>query len=215
MKWLNIQVYVTKTPVLDRIILLVLNELREEPHNDFFRLFASRKKIRLSAFERLQRANVKISSEISTILYALRQAYNLEEIITMDEKMTVDDLLVIGESLRKHALASASVDERLAGEEGEATRKYALATASVDEHFEGEKGKEVRKHALATASIDERLEGVETAEILAKVEPEQRLAGLDVEDMQALMKQIEHYLAMQESNVKIASDSPSQEDKHE
>jgi len=133
----------------------------------------------------------------------------------MDEKMTVDDLLVIGESLRKHALASASVDERLAGEEGEATRKYALATASVDEHFEGEKGKEVRKHALATASIDERLEGVETAEILAKVEPEQRLAGLDVEDMQALMKQIEHYLAMQESNVEIASDSPSQEDKHE
>jgi len=104
-------VYVTKTPVLDRVILLILNELREEPHNDYFRLFASRKKIRLSAFERLQRAHIKVSSEISTILYALRQAYDLEEMIMMDEKMTVDDLMVMGESLRKHALTTASIDE--------------------------------------------------------------------------------------------------------
>ncbi|MFN8486690.1 MAG: hypothetical protein U0350_03805 [Caldilineaceae bacterium] len=42
-------VYVSALPLFRRIVLLVLNELRDEPHNEFLRLFASRQQVRKAA----------------------------------------------------------------------------------------------------------------------------------------------------------------------
>ena len=220
----NPGVYVTKTPVLDRIVLLILNELREEPHNDYFRLFASRKPVRISAFTRLRQAGINISSEIMNVLFTLRKAYDLEE-INMGEEITFEELLKMGEAMRKEAIATAPIDEYFEGERGEEVRKYALATAPIDEHFEGEKGEEVRKYAFATAPIDEYFEGEKGEEVrkhalatasiderLEGMEPEKRLVGLDIDEMQALMKQIEVYLNEQDATVTPVEDEPRAEE---
>ncbi len=104
-------VYVSTSPLISRVMLLVLNELRDVPHNEYLRLFASRKQVRREAFHYL---NGKPITQIWTVIYALQKAYELEG-VDMNKEITVESLLEMGEEMRKQAVASASLEERLAG----------------------------------------------------------------------------------------------------
>ncbi len=104
-------VYVSTSPLIRRVMLLVLNELRDVPHNEYLRLFASRKQVRREAFRYL---NGKPITQIWTVIYALQKAYELEG-VDMSKEITVESLLEMGEEMRKQAVASASPEERLAG----------------------------------------------------------------------------------------------------
>ena len=104
-------VYVSTTPLLSRVVLLVLNELRDAAHNEYLRLFASRQQVRTSALRHLDHA---ASSAIWTVIFALQKAYALEG-AEMGTEVTVESLLTLGEEMRKQVVASASVAERLAG----------------------------------------------------------------------------------------------------
>ena len=87
----------------------------------------------------------------------------------MSREMTVEDVIKIGDELRKQAIASASPDEI-----SEQLRKQIMASASLDEISE-----HVRKQAISSAP------------------PEDRLAGLAPEEMALLHEQIEVLLAKQ------------------
>jgi len=118
-------VYGSDIPVFRRVRLLLLNELRDTPYNNYFRLFASRKKIRESAFEfaaQEHKRELPLSgNEIWTVLFALQRAYELGG-IKMSNTVTIDTLLEygdqkrkeVGEQIRKNVFASASIEERLA-----------------------------------------------------------------------------------------------------
>lgn len=104
-------VYVSTTPLLRRVVLLVLNELRDAPHNEYVRLFASRQRVRQEALRRLDQ---EASAAIWAVVFALQRAYELEG-AEMSSEVTVESLLALGEEMRKQVVASASVEERLAG----------------------------------------------------------------------------------------------------
>ena len=89
----------------------------------------------------------------------------------MNSEVTVESLLALGEEMRKQVVASASVEERLAGLEPE--------------------------ERLAGLAPEERLAGLAPEERLAGLEPEERLAGLAPEELRLLLKQIEAYLQAQ------------------
>jgi hypothetical protein len=169
-------VYVSTTPLIQRVVLLVLNELRDVPHNEYLRLFASRQRVRKDALRRL---DPKASAAIWTVVFALQKAYELEG-VEMNSEVTVESLLALGEEMRKQVVASASVEERLAGLEPEER----LAGLAPEER-------------LAGLAPEERLAGLEPEERLAGLAPEERLAGLAPEELRLLLKQIEAYLQTQ------------------
>ena len=108
-------VYVTDQPILKRVVLLVLNELRDEPQNEFLRLFASRKWVRKQTIDHVLRQPAADWPEaVLAVIFGLQRLYQLEE-ETMNRAMTVEDVMKIGDDLRKQAIASASPQERLAG----------------------------------------------------------------------------------------------------
>lgn len=162
-------VYVSRTPLLNRVVLLVLNELRDAPHNEYVRLFASRQRVRQAALNRLDHA---ASAAIWAVIFALQKAYELEG-AGMSSEVTLESLLVLGEEMRKQVVASASVEERLAGLEPE--------------------------ERLAGLEPEERLAGLGPEERLAGLGPEARLAGLGPEELRLLLKQIETYLQAQQA----------------
>lgn len=108
-------VYVSSLPLLKRIILLVLNELRDAPHNDFIRLFASRSKVREAALQTLlEQPWAKWSAEFWKLLLGLQKLYKLTG-ANMRKELTVEDVMEIGEEVRKQVIASAAPEERLLG----------------------------------------------------------------------------------------------------
>ena len=164
-------VYVTAQPLLEKIVLLVLNELRDEPQNEFLRLFASRQQVRKQTINGvLHQPLSNWPEQFWVVLFGLQRVYQLED-TAMKRAMTVEDVMEIGAELRKQAIASASPEERLAG----------LAP----------------EERLAGLAPEERLAGLAPEERLAGLAPEERLVGLTPEEMAAMLEQIEMLLAKQ------------------
>ena len=108
-------VYVTAQPLLEKVVLLVLNELRDEPQNEFLRLFASRQQVRKQTIDSVLHQRLSNWPEqFWVVLFGLQRVYQLED-TAMKRAMTVEDVMEIGAELRKQAIASASPEERLAG----------------------------------------------------------------------------------------------------
>ena len=175
-------VYVSILPLAKRVVLLVLNELSDAPHNEFLRLFASRQQVRQQTIGHvLQQAPAHWPEPFWSVVFGLQRVYQLGD-IAMSREMTVEDVIKIGDELRKQAIASASPDE-ISEHVREQLRKQAIASASLDEISE-----HVRKQAVSSAPPEDRLAGLA---------PEDRLAGLAPDEMALLHEQIEALLAKQ------------------
>ena len=108
-------VYVTTLDVMQRVVVLVLNELRDEPQNEFLRLFASRKLVRQQTIDHVfQQPAGELPEPLLAVIFGLQRLYQMEG-TAMNQEMTVDDVMKMGRDLRKQVLASASPAERLAG----------------------------------------------------------------------------------------------------
>jgi len=108
-------VYVSSLPLLKQVVLLVLNELSDAPHNDFVRLFASRQKVRGAALQTLFRQPlVRWPAQFWALLFSLQRMYKVEG-ADMRREITVEEVLEIGEEMRRQVIASAAPEERLVG----------------------------------------------------------------------------------------------------
>lgn len=108
-------VYVSSQPMLEKVVMLVINELRNEPQNELLRLFASRQQVRRQTIENvMQKQLADWPEQFWSIVFGLQRVYQLEN-IAMQQEITVDDVMEIGAELRRLAIASASPKERLAG----------------------------------------------------------------------------------------------------
>ena len=108
-------VYITSVPILEKVVLLVLNELSDEPHNEFLRLFASRQTVRKQTIDDvLQQPSPSWPDSFWAVFFGLQRIYQLED-TAVKREMTVEDVMEIGAELRRQAIVSASPEERLAG----------------------------------------------------------------------------------------------------
>ncbi|MBK8050630.1 MAG: hypothetical protein IPK16_28115 [Anaerolineales bacterium] len=107
--------YVTALPLLRKVVWLVLNELRNKPQNEFLRLFASRQRVRKQTLDEVLQDPITLESEpLLAAVFGLQRMYQMEN-EAMTKELTVDDVMAIGDKLRKQAIASGTVKERLAG----------------------------------------------------------------------------------------------------
>jgi hypothetical protein len=108
-------VYVSTQPLAAKVVVLVLNELSDAPHNEFLRLFASRQQVRKRSIDEvLQHPMGMWPERFWAIVFGLQRFYQLED-ATMKQEFTADDVIKIGAELRRQAIASATPEERLAG----------------------------------------------------------------------------------------------------
>lgn len=178
-------VYHSTNPMLQPVVLVVLNELRPELHNTFVQCFASRGQVRRAAFERLMAMEwQELDEAFWDFFTGLQNQYvetgKEESIMRKREAITPETVMEQGRLLRKSLLAVLTPEERLAG----VPASVRLAGLAPEER-------------LAGLAPEDRLAGLAPEERLAGLAPEERLAGLTEEEMVALLKQIETQLQKQ------------------
>lgn len=108
-------VFRSSNPFLENVMLLVLNGLPPTPHNATVKLFASRKKVRETAFATLDRSMIAETPGLELFLVGLHKAMGLKGETEMAEVLTTEKLMEIGEKVRTRILELATPEEILAG----------------------------------------------------------------------------------------------------
>ena len=169
-------VYWSDNVMLAPIGLLVLNELRHEPHNAFVKCFASRHHEKEVAFELLAGVSeARLSAFLWAFLAGLQRLVIKTEEVTMKKGITPDDVIEIGKGLESKLLATLSVEKRLQGLRPEER----LLGLKLEERLLGLKP-------------EERLRGLRPEEVLAQYKPEEVLAQYEpylAERQQQVVKQ--------------------------
>ncbi len=102
-------------PVVERVNLIVLNELSNEPHNLAFKLFASKRDIRRQAFEQLNQNLEGVPDEAIWFANMLEINGLNKRDATMITEMTEAEIIRLGKRLSKSALRRQPIEDRLEG----------------------------------------------------------------------------------------------------
>lgn len=103
-------VYKNQHKLVEHIPLLVLNGLSDEPHNAFVKAFASRSTQKAKAFARI-REQTQLSDELITYFEVLRTLWSLPEGATMNELLTPERVLEIGQEWKRILLSNLPPEE--------------------------------------------------------------------------------------------------------
>lgn len=110
-------VYFSKLPLVKRVGMLLLNELRDAPHNAFTQCFASRQQVKQDAFTTLgHEADEAITGELLSFLAGLQKHWLKKGDEIMSEGLTPEKVLELGQEVLKEALLKQlTLEERLMG----------------------------------------------------------------------------------------------------
>jgi hypothetical protein len=157
-------VYQSDYPLLDKITLLSLNELSDEPHNAWVKFFASRMAEKQKAFKRVKRYLKKVSIELEQLVVLLWQLFVLKK---GGDKM------------------AAEMTFKLTHEELEETAKF-----WGDWFLRNLPAKEVVRHFKPEEILGQVVRHFRPEEILGQFNLQDRLAGLSLKELD----EIEGYL---------------------
>jgi hypothetical protein len=113
-------VYRSANVLLHSIPLVLLNELRWEPHNAFVQCFASQRRVREAAFQRMAQTDWRMLDEgfwdflAGLRTYIGRKGNEMSE-LAMKSVLTPEVVMETGKQLRQALLAVLTPEERLAG----------------------------------------------------------------------------------------------------
>ena len=108
-------VYQSRALMVNRVGLIVLNELSPTPHNAYVKCFASRKKEQVIAFDTLEGLEVSFPTTLLLFLTTLYRLLSQSGELDMIRKgIKGEDLLKWGEQLQE-LLVSLSIKQRLEG----------------------------------------------------------------------------------------------------
>jgi hypothetical protein len=195
-------VYRSEYPLLDRVQIIVLNQLRPVEQNAFVQCFASRRSVRSNAFIRLQSMDWhNLGETLWEFVIGLQgqigvQGGNMSEVI-MPEGLTPEKVIALGKKIRKALVATLTPEERLAGLAPE-DRVAGLAP----------------EERVAGLAPEERVAGLAPEERLAGLAPKERLAGLTPQEVPELLEQIDAYLHQQGKSSDFHRESPDHLKEH-
>ena len=196
-------VYRSQQPLLEKVQLIVLNQLQPSPHNAFVQCFASQRRVYQNAFTQIQKLDEAQLSQSAWALVAGLQSQREQKGKIMKaqaEELTAERLIEIGSETRKFVLATLSAEDK----------RQVIAHMRPEERLVGLAPEdrlaglapEDRLAGLAPEEVEQLVEKVPLEQRLTGIAPEDRLAGLAPEDMPKLMKQIEAFLKAQQASGK-------------
>jgi|GEM_PF-245870 len=179
-------VYRSDYPMVSRVTVLMLNELRDVPHNAFMKCFASRSTEKRKAFRALMGMGFSVLSNLSSSLWMFLAGLRRAMLGQGDEEMRVitpDDIMALGKQMQEMLLESMSIEERLKGLDSEERLKglrpeERLKGLRPEERLKGLRPEE----RLKGLRPEERLRGLNSEERLKGLRPEERLRGLNSEE---------------------------------
>ncbi len=167
-------VYQSNNVMLQNILILVLNDLRNEPHNAFVKCFASRQKPVRESLEMIEQLGIGfLPSNLWSFLVWLQQYLLKKGETIMSKGITVDDGLIVGKNYIRSYMNNLPADEAL-----ELVKKY-MASMSVDEVLSQYRPEEV----LSQYRPEERLKGLKPEEVLSRYKPEEVLSRYKPEEV--------------------------------
>ncbi len=177
-------VYCSDYPMVSRVVVVMLNELRDEPHNAFVKCFASRATEKRKAFRALMGMSFSVlSSSLWMFLAGLRRAM----LGKGDEEMRVitpDDIMALGKQMQEMLLESMSVEERLRGLDIE-ERLRGLDSEEVLSQYKTEEvlSRYKTEEVLSRYKTEEVLSRYKTEEVLSRYKPEEVLSRYKTEEV--------------------------------
>ena len=220
-------VYRSKMVLVRHVTLIILNQLSPTPYNAFVQCFASQRRVRRAAFQRLLADGQDAFSEtLWDFLTGLQNHIqtkegNMSDIISEDTGLTPEMVIETGRQIRKAVIARLTPEERLEGLTAETRqalftslpteeRKALIASLPTEERkaLIASLPTEERKALIASLPTEERkalvasLPAEERKALVASLPLEERLAGLAAEDIGPLLAQIEAYLRAQNKGQK-------------
>jgi hypothetical protein len=172
-------VYRSEIPIFEKVLLLSLNDLSNEPHNAWIKCFASKKKAKQQALEHLKTLSLtSLNDELKYFVSGLRELWSilLKGGIKMKMNFTPEQVTEFGKELGDVWLAALTPSERLAG-------------LTPHERLAGLKPSEL----LAGLKPSERLAGLEASERLAGLKPSELLSCLKPEEIEDYLKQLKKH----------------------
>ena len=169
-------VYRSPLPLLQRVWLLVLNELEPHPHNAYVKIFASRAEERETAFAALDMLAVEETADLQSYILGLRTTMKEQGEDEMNSGLTPEKIKEIGEQVRDFVLATTKPENV-----SETLRRRILETTTPEER-------------LAGLDVEERLAGLDVEERLAGLDVEERLAGMSAAERRALLRLLQEEL---------------------
>ena len=177
-------VYQSQERFLNRIILISLNELADEPHNAWVKCFASHKNEKKKAFARLkQLKSFRMTNFLKGFISGFWQHWFINQGDDMSIEMTVEQITEMGKFWGNTFFSGLTPKERVAG----------LKPAEVLAEFKPAEVLAEFKPAERVAGLKpaEVLAEFKPAEVLAEFKPTDRLAGLKPADRLAGLSQKE------------------------
>ncbi len=153
-------VYRSPYPMVNRVVVLMLNDLRDVPHNAFVKCFASQATEKRKAFRMVLEMGFSSLSRLSSSLWMFLAGLRRAMLGKGDEEMRVitpEDVMAIGKQMQEMLLASMSVEERLRGLDSE--------------------------ERLRGLDSEERLRGLDFEEVLSRYKPEEVLSRYKPEEV--------------------------------
>ncbi len=110
-------VYRTRQSVAARVQIIVINQLRPEMHNSFVQYFASKRRVRNAAFERLQEMGEdELGEAVTNLVFGLRGKFDVKEgemgKVREREVVTSESLMEFGRGIRQMVIANMGPEER-------------------------------------------------------------------------------------------------------
>ncbi len=157
-------VYRSAYPVVQRVGLILLNELSDETHNAFAKCFASRKSVKEHAFQTLEGTGFAIAGvAVMTFLVGLRHYWHEGE-ESMSSELTAEKVMDMGERIIQIILQKLPPEEVL--------RQYRP------------------EEVLRQYRPEERLIGLRPEEVVRQYRPEELLRQYSPEEIEAYLQQI-------------------------
>jgi len=160
-------VYHSQHALLNRVTLIVLNELTAQPHNAAVKFFCSRRKEKQKAFQVFKTEKQgNLSFSLNWFLNGLWNIWfsntdeGAEQMHTGE--ITPEMLIAMGKKMEQSLLALIPVEKRLEG----LSIKKRLEGLSIKKRLEG-------------LSTKQRLDGLNPQDIFERFKPSERLAGLN------------------------------------
>jgi len=177
-------VYQSRALMVNRVGLIVLNELSPAPHNAYVKCFASRKKEQVIAFDTLEGLEVSFPTTLLLFLTTLYRLLSQSGELDMIRKgIKGEDLLKWGEQLQE-LLVSLSIKQRLEGIQP----SEVLSHYKADEVLSHYKADEVLSHyqtdeVLSHYKADEVLSHYQTDEVLSHYQTDEVLSHYQTDEV--------------------------------
>ncbi len=177
-------VYRSRYPMVNRVVVILLNELRDVPHNAFVKCFASRPIEKKKAFQALAKMGwLILTNSLWMFLAGLRRAM----LGKGDEEMKVitpDDVMALGKRMQEALLESMTTEEILS----RFTTNEILSRYAPEEVLSQYTPKEVlsqftSKEVLSQFTPKEVLSQFTPKEVLSQFTPEEVLSWYKPEEV--------------------------------